>query len=281
MRNKGFTLIELLIVIVVVAVLGTAVVVAINPIAKINSANRAKVETFGASLQNNLSINLVGEWTFDDGTARDTSGYGNNGAVTGATLTADRRGQANKAYDFNGATSNILVADSNSLDITGAITLEAWVNNVNTGAALDGGIVWKSTAIYGGAVNLTYELGFLDGSLYFQIGNGANTESVSYPWAEGSSSWHHIAATWDGTTSVTAMKIYVNGVSKSIADSNTVASIRVTADPVKIGGATANPAYAFFKGSLDDVRIYNQTFSLSQIQQLYARGLVRRYMAYK
>jgi prepilin-type N-terminal cleavage/methylation domain-containing protein len=61
MRNKGFTLIELLIVIVVVAVLGTVVVIAINPLEIINSANLAKAKTFAASVENNLAINRVGK----------------------------------------------------------------------------------------------------------------------------------------------------------------------------------------------------------------------------
>jgi len=75
--KRGFTLIELLIVIAVLGVLAGGVIVAINPTAKINAANMAKAETFSASVQNSLSMDLVGEWTFDDGTAKDTSGYGN------------------------------------------------------------------------------------------------------------------------------------------------------------------------------------------------------------
>jgi hypothetical protein len=43
---------------------------------------------------------LVGWWPFN-GNANDLSGNGNNGVVNGATLTTDRFGYANKAYDFN------------------------------------------------------------------------------------------------------------------------------------------------------------------------------------
>jgi prepilin-type N-terminal cleavage/methylation domain-containing protein len=44
MRGRGFTLIELLVVIAVLGVLAAAIVVAINPVQKINQANDAKVK---------------------------------------------------------------------------------------------------------------------------------------------------------------------------------------------------------------------------------------------
>ena len=55
---------------------------------------------------------LVGWWPFN-GNANDESGNGNNGTVTGATLTTDRFGVANKAYSFNGVTNNINIPNSN------------------------------------------------------------------------------------------------------------------------------------------------------------------------
>lgn len=44
---------------------------------------------------------LVGWWPFT-GNANDSSGNGNNGTVTGATLTSDRFGNANASYFFDG-----------------------------------------------------------------------------------------------------------------------------------------------------------------------------------
>ena len=47
------------------------------------------------------SNGLVGWWPFN-GNANDESGNGNNGTVNGATLTTDRFGISNKAYNFDG-----------------------------------------------------------------------------------------------------------------------------------------------------------------------------------
>ena len=59
---------------------------------------------------------LVGWWGFN-GNANDESGNGNNGTVNGPTLTNDRFGNPNSAYDFDGSTGNhIEIPFSSSLN---------------------------------------------------------------------------------------------------------------------------------------------------------------------
>lgn len=85
-RPKGFTLIELLIVIAILGILSVAIVTALNVVGNLNKATLAKAKTFSASVENALSINQVGKWSFEEGsgiTAKDTSGYENNGTISG------------------------------------------------------------------------------------------------------------------------------------------------------------------------------------------------------
>jgi hypothetical protein len=65
---------------------------------------------------------LVGWWPFN-GNANDESGNGTDGVVTGATLTTDRFGSVNSAYNFNGTSDFISIPDNNSLDLTNQYTL--------------------------------------------------------------------------------------------------------------------------------------------------------------
>ncbi len=72
---------------------------------------------------------LVAAYGFDEGTGTvvtDSSGNGNTGTIAGATwTTAGKYGVG--ALSFNGTTARVTVPDAPSLDLTDALTLEAWV----------------------------------------------------------------------------------------------------------------------------------------------------------
>ena len=67
---------------------------------------------------------LVGWWPFN-GNANDESGNGNNGTVSGATLTTDRFGLSNGAYSFDGISNKINVAHNSAFDFT-EFTISCW-----------------------------------------------------------------------------------------------------------------------------------------------------------
>src|SRR5262249_3622588 len=71
---------------------------------------------------------LVGAWSFNAGsgpTVTDSSGNGNNGTISGATWTTS--GKYGSALLFNGVSDWVTVNDANTLDLTNALTMEAWV----------------------------------------------------------------------------------------------------------------------------------------------------------
>jgi len=65
---------------------------------------------------------LVGYWPFS-GNANDLSPNTNNGTVNGATLTTDRFGNADSAYNFDGTSNFISIEDNNSLDLSNQYTI--------------------------------------------------------------------------------------------------------------------------------------------------------------
>jgi hypothetical protein len=62
------------------------------------------------------------------GNADDQSRQNNHGTVNGAALTANRFGESDCAYYFNGTSDNIRVPNSVSLNFTKAITVSFWMN---------------------------------------------------------------------------------------------------------------------------------------------------------
>jgi len=94
--------------------------------------------------------------------------------------------------------------------------------------------------------------------------------------------WHHGVVTYDSSTGAWAE--YVNGVLKA---SGTVASgqqIFTTSKILTIGIGNYNNIITGqypFNGAIDDVRVYNQAYTISQVQKDYAEGLARHQVAKK
>jgi hypothetical protein len=93
---------------------------------KIKNVLMTAIAIFGLAIISNAqapnyvpSNGLVGWWPFN-GNANDQSGNGNNGTVNGATLNADRFGNSNSAFSFNGSNQRISIPDNNSLSFVNA-----------------------------------------------------------------------------------------------------------------------------------------------------------------
>jgi hypothetical protein len=70
--------------------------------------------------------------------------------------------------------------------------------------------------------------------------------------------WTHIAATFNGSI----QRLYINGV--QVSTRNQTGSTAVGTGVLRIGGN--NPFGEFFKGLIDEVRIYNKVLTQAQIQ---------------
>jgi len=197
---------------------------------------------------------LVAGYNFNEGnlgTAYDLSGNGNNGAVAGAIWTGT--GKYGGALSFNGIDSMVNVADSNSLDFTNGLTLEAWVNPVSSGN-------W-STVIFkerpGGMLYSLYSNGGSNRPIGQVFLNNAEQDAPGTTLVP-LNTWTHLASTYDGAT----LRLYVNGV---LAGSKAVAgSLAATTNPLRIGG---NSIWReFFNGQIDEVRLYKRPLSAGEIQ---------------
>ena len=99
--------------------------------------------TYTATFTVPLPANLVLGLGLDEGSGTllsDRSGSGNTGTISGATWTA--QGKFGSALSFDGVNDWVTVADANSLDLTTAMTLEAWVY-----PTASGGGSWRNVLI--------------------------------------------------------------------------------------------------------------------------------------
>jgi Concanavalin A-like lectin/glucanases superfamily/Secretion system C-terminal sorting domain len=229
---------------------------------------------------NYLAESLAASYSFN-GNANDASGNGNNGIVNGATLTADRFGNANSAYSFNGASSYIDVANSPTLQLSNSYTLSAWVkpNAFYNGACQANFILAKGNQASEGHYNLQYG-DFLDGSCgTFTPANenfastikkgGADQSAYENPSTQpvALNNWYYVVCTYDGTT----LKLFVNG--KLRASNTTSGSFGVLNTQNLFIGKSNDASGYFVNGIIDDVKIYNTPLTEQNIFDTYVNDL--------
>jgi hypothetical protein len=182
-------------------------------------------------------------------TAADSSGAGNAGAISGASRVA--LGRFGAALSFDGVNDWVTLADSASLDLTTAMTLEAWVNP----AQVNG---WQTALLKEGTGVLSYGLYTTSdagrSSAHIRTTSEQDTRTVT---ALPVGTWTHLAATWDGGT----LRLYVNG---TLVSNRAVAGMLVnTTGPLRIGG---NAVWGeFHRGLIDEVRVYRRALSAGEI----------------
>ena len=205
---------------------------------------------------------LVASYNFNEGSGSsltDRSGNGNNGSIIGATWTTGKYGNA---LDFNGVNDYVNILNSPSLDIaSNEITLSAWVflNELQTS---DNGIIVKSSQGSGGN-KYEYQLAVSTVSSFHNANFRTRTNSGLV--SVGSLSdipigrWVHLAGVYNGTHN----NVYFDGVlEKSYPQTGNILS---NTEPLLIGRRDLGDT-RFFKGVIDDVRIYNQALSQTEIQ---------------
>jgi glucose/arabinose dehydrogenase/PKD repeat protein len=194
------------------------------------------------------SAGLVAAYAFDEGSGTstaDASGSGNTGAIGSATWTG--QGRFGNALTFNGQNARVTVNDSASLDLTSAMTLEAWVFPTAGGGWRD--VVYKATNAY-------YLMGSSDQGT--PVAGVSSTGTLYGPSPLPLNTWTHLAATYEGTT----MRLYVNGT--QVASRPLAGGIAASSLPLTIGGDAVfgQP----FAGRIDEVRVYNVPLNQDQIQ---------------
>jgi len=216
---------------------------------------------------------LVGWWPFN-GNANDESGNGNNGTVNGATLTTDRFGNTNKAYNFSGTTNNITIQNSNSI-LTGSFSVSSWftINNLNPSnfdAAIIGqfnGQIQNDRKWFFGYRSINQEKGI---SYYLFNNNGLSvSNNYTLNWQPQQGRWYHVSWVFESGNSI---KTYVDGILHSNVQVN-IATFNNIANNIliKIGNAVDIdvPLPLPWNGKIDDIGLWSRAISQSEITALY------------
>jgi len=154
------------------------------------------------------------------------------------------------AVAFDGASDDVRVGQSGSLDIGGALTLEAFVKPTSLPAA---GSVRQIVAKTG-SYSLDLNGPALELTLY-QLGVARRVQAPAGTIVAGRG--YHVAGTYDGSTE----RLYING--RQVASTAVSGATDVTINGLRIG--SWDGTQQFFAGTIDEAAVYNKALSATQV----------------
>ena len=216
-------------------------------VARDASGNAATSATVAVQVHN---TGLVAAYGFDEpsGTAITDAMSAHSGTISGAARVAGRYGQG---LSFDGVDDFATVPHDASLNLGSGMTVEAWVRP----SALTSlrSVVTKQAV--GQLAYALYASSASDQPLASVFTTSAMNASGGP--ALGTSTWTHLAMTWDGGV----VRLYLDGA--EIATHAATGSLATGTGELRIGGNSLQGQ--FFSGIIDEVRIYDRALTPSQI----------------
>lgn len=259
----AFTLIELLVVIAIIGILSGLIVVSMN--GTIEKAKVAKNRVYVNSIRNSLLINMLAEWKLD-GNANDPW-KNNNGTLSGAPVYKTGTDCVlDGCYWLDGSDDYINLGNYSSFNFgTGNFTISYW-NKQDADIAKP----VMSDGNHGDSDNSWYIEQYGDRMVTrFRYGGIEQNDNTWFA-ATGLSmnKWHYFVVTRNSSN--LTLRVYIDGVLVKEFTGISVVNITDTSD-LYLG---KDARYSVnFNGSFDDVRIFNEATTLSDIKQRYFLGL--------
>jgi hypothetical protein len=234
--------------------------------------------SLGAAPFNILSTGLVANWKMDDNAANttvtDSSGKGNNGTAQRNTSALATTGVIDGALSFNGSNDYINCGNNSSLDITGSVSISAWVKfnslpNYQT-------LIAKRGAVTDATSNYAFRTGALSNKnqLEFYYHNGQQWQVYTTSNANiTTGQWYHVVVTYkfgSGTSIICYLNNNLLNGNWTLGNGNS--SVRTNTKPVTIGGLTNGER---LNGAIDNVIMFNRILTDGEIKALYEKNRER------
>lgn len=210
---------------------------------------------------------LVGYWPFN-GNANDLSGNGNNGIVNGATLTTDRFGVINNAYNYDGDNDFIIIPNNRIFD-SNNISFSMWISSSN---------LQRQWAIvrtnFSNASNEHFALTFnfiLQSEVSLCAKYNVPNCNAGQGWQYNTvnqnimnNNFHHVVGTIEGNK----MKLYIDNLLTQTLTTSFPQTSSCWGGDIQIGRNWSNFT-DYFNGKIDDICIWNRALTQEEITNLY------------
>ncbi|MDA7896083.1 LamG domain-containing protein [bacterium] len=209
-----------------------------------------------------LNDGLIAYYPFN-GNANDESGNGNNGTVSGATSTINRFGQADSAYNFEGVSTFIDIADPSTTRGLDNYSASFWLNTSYDIQTNERSSIFNTPSFRLLIQNRPGPSVAGYGKRLYLFSHDDRAGNTIEPWSSEyffdvplEQEWLHVGIVMD---SANGPSLYLNGVEYLPAETN---RDRPSGEfnYSRIGGG--------FSGALDNLRIYNRALTNEEITSL-------------
>lgn len=277
--NKSFTLIEILVVIVIIGILSAFILIGMSSIT--SSANIAKSQAFLNSMNNTLLLGRVSQWKLDQigagpyttpdawGTNTCTLMDVDNACSFTGTLKCPQPVTSGcpsgNCLSFDGVNDYINCGNQSGYNLNSTDhTITAWFKTSGTTTS------YVISRFAGGSPGSGYVI-YLSttGKVTFEErADGGNSISYTTTPSFNDNVWHLVS--FVVTLSPKMAEFYVDG--RYLNEDDYAGNLINYNTTLYIGNSISS---YYLNGSIDDVRIYNQAISTSEIQHDYFLGINR------
>jgi hypothetical protein len=213
-----------------------------------------------------LKQGLVAYYPFN-GNAKDESGNGNDGKVTGAIFADDRNGQPERACYFDGSLDYITMPTSSDVDYSlGNFTITFWAKFPRQTASKVG---WNGR--YASLIQATDS----QGKAVVIFAESPKVNEVSFRLSS-----RHLVTDSSGVTDnqwrqfvcikeSDALVIYINGELNAVMKGVKIFDQREPPKFMVLGAHLSDYPIQNLNGMMDDIRIYNRALSAAEVKALY------------
>ncbi len=205
-----------------------------------------------------------------NGDATDQTTNSFDGVINGASLTTDRDGNPNMAYDFNGTTDYISLPYDSLLQPDFPFSVSFWfkADSIPAPSTL-GTYLFASDEeqdVYSGFFIMFNTLG----QITMHYGNGLGIGGTHRRTKKSITvldtvNWHHVAAVFNGLND---MELYIDCELDEGVYSGSGSSMFNYGNAGKIGNSIGGQILNYFDGKMDDLYFYSRSLNLNDISQL-------------
>ncbi len=212
-------------------------------------------------------LSLVGWWRMGEGGYRSSSATG----TWQTRILGDRPGLvsdfATRCLAFDGGAEYVDFGNVLAFERNQPFSISCWARWASDDY---GALVAKEDASYIGYCLYKYPGGGVAFELHGTGGGYINTYSSK--WGYGNGGWHHIVATYDGSSTKAGLKLYIDNEDVNGGGTDTLVASIVTTTSLRIGQRQSDLSLT---GEVDEVSIYNKQLTSTEVSWIFNSGIPR------